>query len=183
MLRDIEAILLKPGDNPYDAKELRLILDRVVAGLARFGTPGARKAVVEHALKRKTELGDTMSRLTELAGQDLSEDPQTVEKLIASLKSNLPFKLLGLVLHQNDQNLAYTIEALSSTPLPAVRQAFEEVLKRFPGSVGGARRSPRRWRASTRRRRRSSRRRWRASRETSRSSASPRSCRASRSPL
>ncbi|MBC8647543.1 MAG: DUF4388 domain-containing protein [Thermoanaerobaculia bacterium] len=132
MLRDIEAILLKPGENPYDSKELRLILDRVVAGLARFGTPGARRAVVEHALKRKTELGDTMSRLTELAGQDLSEDPQTVEKLIASLKSNLPFKLLGLVLHQNDQNLAYTVESLSSTPLPAVRQAFEDSLKRFP---------------------------------------------------
>ena len=132
MLRDIEAILLKPGENPYDSKELRLILDRVVAGLARFGTPGARRAVVEHALKRKTELGDTMSRLTELAGQDLSEDPQTVEKLIASLKSNLPFKLLGLVLHQNDQNLVYTVESLSSTPLPAVRQAFEDSLKRFP---------------------------------------------------
>ncbi|MFN2387367.1 MAG: DUF4388 domain-containing protein [Thermoanaerobaculia bacterium] len=133
MLRDIEGILLKPaGDNPYDSKELRLILDRVVAGLARFGTPGARRAVVEHALKRKAELGDTMSRLTELAGQDLSEDPQTVEKLVASLKSNLPFKLLGLVLHQNDQNLAYTVEALSSTPLPMVRHAFADIIKRFP---------------------------------------------------
>jgi len=132
LLNDIELILLKPGENPYDAKELRLLLDRVVGALARFGTPGARRSVVEHALKKKVELGDTMSRLTELAGQDLSEDPPTVERLVATLKANLPFKILGLVLHQNDQNLAYIVEALSSTPSPAVRQAFDEILKKYP---------------------------------------------------
>lgn len=137
MLKEIEAILLKPGDNPYDTKELRLILDRVVAALARFGTVGSRRAVVEHALRKKAELGDTMGRLAELAGQDLSDDPQTVEKLVAALKSNLPFKLLGLVLHQNDQNLGHAVEALSSTPTPPVRQAFEDLLKRFPDNAVG----------------------------------------------
>lgn len=134
MLQDLESILIgKPDQSPYDPREIRLLLDRVVAALARFGTPGARRAVVEHGLKKKVELGDSMARLAELAGQDLSADPETVEKLLAALKANAPFKLFGLVLHQNDQSLFYCIEALSTTPTPEVRAAFEDITRRFSG--------------------------------------------------
>jgi hypothetical protein len=49
------------------------------------------------------------------------------------LKANTPFKLFGLVLHQNDRNLYHCIEALSTTPHPAVQQVFRDIVKRFPG--------------------------------------------------
>ncbi len=133
LLEDLEAMLLKVGEAPYDPREMRLLLDRVVAALARFGTSGARRAVVEHALKNRKELGDTMSRLAELAGQDLSGDGDVVERLLATMKANTPFKLFGLVLHQNDRNLYYCIEALSTTPHPKVVQAFRDIVKRLAG--------------------------------------------------
>ncbi len=134
LLQDLESVLGNKGqESPYDPREIRLLLDRVVAALARFGTPGARRAVVEHGLKRKPELGDTMARLAELAGQDLSGDEESLEKLLAALKANAPFKLFGLVLHQNDQSLFHCIEALSTTPAPAVRTAFEDIARRFSG--------------------------------------------------
>ena len=70
MLQDLESILTGKADqSPYDPREIRLLLDRVVAALARFGTPGARRAVVDHGLKKRTELGDSMARLSELAGR------------------------------------------------------------------------------------------------------------------
>ena len=42
-------------------------------------------------------------------------------------------QVTGLVLHQNDQSLFHCIEALSTTPAPAVRTAFEDVARRFSG--------------------------------------------------
>ena len=111
---------------------MRLLLDRVVAALARFGTPKARRAVVDHAFRKKPELGNAMERLSELAGQDLSGDSELVERLLAAFKSNSPHKLLGIVLHPNDQALKYIIDALSTTPAPAVRRALEGLIKKFP---------------------------------------------------
>jgi Domain of unknown function (DUF4388) len=132
LLQDLETVLLgKPDETPYDPREGRLLLDRVVAALARFGTPGARRAVIDHGLKRKPELGDTMARLAELAGQDLSGDGEALDRLLAAMKSSAPFKLFGLVLNPNDQGLFSCIEAISCTPAPAVRSALEELAKRF----------------------------------------------------
>jgi hypothetical protein len=131
LLADIETMLSTPGEAPYEAKESRLLLDRVVASLARFGTPGARRAVVDHALKRKAELGDTLARLAEMSGQDFSDDAETADRLLEALRSNLPFKIFGLVLQQNDQTLQHLVEALSATPLPAVRKVFKEIVTRF----------------------------------------------------
>lgn len=72
-----------------------------------------------------------MARLAELAGQDMSNDGETLDQLVAALRANAPFKLFGLVLHQNDQSLFHLIEALSTTPAPQVRSAFEELARRF----------------------------------------------------
>jgi hypothetical protein len=132
LLGELEKLLLKPGETAYDPREIRLILDRVVAALARRGSAKARHAVVEHALKKKGELGDTIARLSELAGQDLSADTDVVERLLAALKANAPRRVLGIVLHPNDQNAKHLIEALSTTPAPAVRQALEDLARRFP---------------------------------------------------
>jgi len=139
LLDDLEKMLLKPGDSTYDPREMRLILDRVVAALARFGSAKARRAVVAHGLKKKGELGDTIARLSELSGQDLSADPESVEHLLAALKANSPHKVLGMVLHSNDQNAKHLIEALSATPDPEVRRALEGLATRFPNlDVGKA---------------------------------------------
>lgn len=131
LLDELEGLLIKPGESAYDPREIRLLLDRVVAALARFGTAQARQAVVDHGLKKKAELGDTMARLTELAGQDLSGEPELVERLLAALKTNGPHKVLGIVLHPNDQNARHIIEALSTTPSSDVREAFDNLARRF----------------------------------------------------
>lgn len=130
LLTDLEQALTRPGD--HDSRELTQLLDRVAGALARLGTPGARRALVDHALKRDPKLGDTAARLAELSSQDLSEDGETAGRLLEALKANLPFKLFGLALHQNDQVLLHTIGALSATASPAVRSAFEEIVSRFP---------------------------------------------------
>ncbi len=132
LVRDIEGVLGKPADAPYDPKELVALLDRAASALARLGTPGARRALLEHAEKKDPKLGDTGARLAELGTQDLSEDSELVARLLATLKSNLPFKLFGLALHQNDQILLNTLAALSGTPAPSVKTAFEEIVARFP---------------------------------------------------
>lgn len=132
LLHDLEGMLIRPAEASYDPREVRVLLDRVVAALARFGTAKTHGAVVDHGLKKKAELGDTMARLAELAGQDLSGEGELVERLLAVLKTNSPHKVLGMVLHVNDQKATHIIEALSNTSSPAVREAFEDLASRFP---------------------------------------------------
>ena len=137
LLKDMEAMLARPADAPYDPREIQVVLDRIVSALARFGTAASRRAVVEHCLKGKQELGDTMSRLSELAGQDLSGDTGLVERLLAVLKADSPRKVFVVLVHPKDQNLKHVIEALSATPTPSVRKALEGLVKDFPGLEAG----------------------------------------------
>ncbi|MCI0446299.1 hypothetical protein L0152_24180, partial [bacterium] len=138
LLDHTEDMLMNPAESPYEAEELLVILDRLIASLARLATPGAWRAVLDHALKKKPKLGNTMSRVVELGTQDLSRDVETVERLLATLRASMPVKLLGLVLQQKDQELQYIIEALASTPMPRVRRALEEVQKKFADRPSGA---------------------------------------------
>src|SRR5262245_50761011 len=138
LMADLEGMLIKPGDAPpYEAKDVRGLLDRVAATLARLPSRPARRALLEHAQKKQVQLGDTMERLAELGSQDLSEDAETLDQLFALIKANPPFKLLGMTLRQNDQNLVHLIEALSGTPSPAVRKTFEDIVERFKGQEAG----------------------------------------------
>ena len=137
LLFEIEGMLAEPEGAPYEAKDLRALLDRVAATLGKLPAPRARRALIDHAGRKQPALGDTVARLTELGGQDMSEDPETVDQLLALLKANLPFKLLGMTLRQNDQNLVRIVEALSSTPTPSVRRALEEIVSRFGAQDAG----------------------------------------------
>ena len=137
LVGELEGMLLKPAQAFYEPRESTLLLDRVVAALARFGTSKARAAVVDHGLKDKAELGDTTVRLCELAGQDLSGDPQLVARLLAALKASAPRKVLGVLLRGNAPAARHIIEALSTTPSPAVREAFENLARSFPGQEVG----------------------------------------------
>ena len=138
LLFELEGMLdEKPGETPYEAKDLRGLLDRVAATLGKFPAPRARRALIEHAGKKQPQLGDAMARIAELGSQDMSEDTETVDQLLELLKANLPFKLLGMTLRQNDQNLVRVVEALASTPTPAVRRQLQEVVSRFGGQDAG----------------------------------------------
>ncbi|MDL2718849.1 MAG: DUF4388 domain-containing protein [Acidobacteriota bacterium] len=134
IVQGLEAMLAKKVDAPFDEAELQPLLDRAVSALARFGSATSRRMVVEHGLKRKGGLGDAGARLAELSGQDLSSDPDLVALLLKSLRAELPFKVFGLTLKKRDEKIGPIIEALSSTPLPQVRKAFEDVVERHPGT-------------------------------------------------
>ncbi|MEP6993184.1 MAG: DUF4388 domain-containing protein [Acidobacteriota bacterium] len=131
LMADLEGMLAKPEEAPYEAKDLRILLDRVAATMARVPSQKVRRALVEHAGKRQTYLGDTMARLADMGTQNLSDDPGTVELLLGVIKANLPFRLLGVTLRQNDENLVHAVEALASTPVQAVRRQLEDVASRF----------------------------------------------------
>jgi Domain of unknown function (DUF4388) len=134
IVQGLEAMLVKKIDAPFDEAELQPLLDRAVSALARFGSATSRRMVVEHGLKRKGGLGDAGARLAELSGQDLSEDADLVAVLLKSLRAELPFRVFGLTLKKRDDKIGPIIEALSSTPLPQVRKALEDVVERHPGT-------------------------------------------------
>jgi uncharacterized protein DUF4388 len=134
IVQGLESILAKKADAPFDEAELQPLLDRAISALARFGSSTARRVVVEHGLRRKGGLGDARARLAELAGQDLSDDADLVGVLLRGLKAELPFKVFGLTLKKRDDKIEPIIDALSSTPLPQVRRAFEEIVERHPGT-------------------------------------------------
>jgi hypothetical protein len=134
IVQELESLLVKRADAPFDEAELEPLLDRAVSALARFGSPTSRRVVVEHGLRRKGGLGDAGARLAELAGQDLSDDADLVAVLLRGLKAELPFKVFGLTLKKREDKIGPIIDALSSTPLPQVRKAFEEIVERHPGT-------------------------------------------------
>jgi hypothetical protein len=137
LLEELESMSSRPQQTLYAARDLRALVDRVMAALARLGTPRARHAVVGHAEKRNAELGGTMGWLVELGNQNLSGDEVTIDRLVVLIKANLPSRLVGLVFHKNDQNIVHMIEALSGTPLPVVRRTLEEIVDLFSGQESG----------------------------------------------
>lgn len=131
-LGQIEIALRKPEASAYERSELFALLDRVIAALARIGTPRAARAVIAHALQRKPYLGNTVGRLTELAGQDLSSHGELVEQLVEAMMAELPKKVLGLRVQGDKQKLSSYVTALAATPSDRVRQALAEIAERYP---------------------------------------------------
>ncbi len=132
-LAEYEATLLSERHPPEDPQETRTILDQILSALARFGTPTACRAVLDHALGGNPQLGDTMARLADLGEQDLSGDREAVDRLLESLRSQMPRKIFGFAFKKRHENLLHLIEALSGTPASAVRQVFAEIVQGFPG--------------------------------------------------
>ncbi|HEV2064564.1 MAG TPA: DUF4388 domain-containing protein [Thermoanaerobaculia bacterium] len=131
-MEEIELALNVRQDPPPNAKDMRAALDRIAAALARFGSVGAHKALIDHAFKKTSEYGNTMARLAEFAGQDLSNDGEAVKRLLEALRAAAPFKLFGLTLHQSYEGTLHLVQALSSTPADGVKRVFEELVKKFP---------------------------------------------------
>ncbi|PYQ12822.1 MAG: hypothetical protein DMF80_17990 [Acidobacteria bacterium] len=132
-LRVFESMLIQPDTAVYSQVDIEVLLDRVCAALARYGTPRAWRAMVDHGLKTELRLGSTMSRLAEAGRQDLSGSKDIVERLLAALKAELPRTVLGFTVKKNDERIACLIQALSGTPLPEVAAAMQEIADKHPG--------------------------------------------------
>lgn len=128
----LEQLLSRREDAPFGEAELQPLLERTLTTLARYGTVTSRRVVVEHALRRKGPLGEAGARIAELSAENLADDPELLAFLLKSLRAELPFKVLGLVLKKNDERITQLIEALSGTPLPQVRKMMENIVESFP---------------------------------------------------
>ncbi len=131
-LREVEAQLLQEGGPTlHSAPELRRFLGLIVQALARSATSTGRRAVIEHALRVDPRLGDTLPRLAELQSVDLSQDPESVDRLLAALRAAIPVKVFGMTIKRDSERAEVILRALSATPSPAVRQGLAEIARRF----------------------------------------------------
>jgi hypothetical protein len=131
-LRVFENMLLQPESAVYSREDVEILLDRTSVALARYATPRAWRALVDHGLKAEATLGTPMARLVEAGRQDLSGSKDLVDRLIAAIRAEHPRAILGFV-KKNDDRLGWLIQALSGTPLPEVREALQELVDKFPG--------------------------------------------------
>ncbi len=113
------------------------LLDITICALAHLGTPKGYGKVVKHGISHHNELGDTMARLTYLAGQDLSGDRESIMTLTQFIKNKMPRKLFGVTIQKNEDLLLRTIKALSSTPDVVVRLTLDVVAEHFPETKFG----------------------------------------------
>lgn len=135
--RALERALGERGAAAEDRPGLLIQLDRTAGALARFASPRAWSAVVEHALGRQAAYGDTLARLGELASQDLSPAPAVVERLTAALKESLPRGMLGRLVPGREAALPSLVAALSSTRAPEVHDLLESVASSFASQAIG----------------------------------------------
>ncbi len=117
--------------------KLRSHLDRLVSVLARYGTARAVAAVVDHGLKQDEALGDSLARMSALGGQNLSDAPESVERLLRVARAKTPRRLLGLTIQKDVPGLLNLVKALASTPAPAVEEFLRQIAGRFPDEEFG----------------------------------------------
>ena len=137
LLRSWETHLERRDLDPVAREEGLAVLDRLGAALARQRQPGAWRALVDHALSGRPELGATSTRLAELGSQDLSSGPEVVASLVAAIREGLPRGVLGRLVGRMDQDLPALVGALASTRTREVRSLLEEVSRRFQAQEAG----------------------------------------------
>ena len=131
-LAEFEATLLRNDASTYPPAEMQKLLDRIIASLARIGTPNALLTIARHGMKANPPLGDTRARLAALSQHDLSFDEATVNVLLKALRDDIPGKLLGRFVPKKQDATVKLIEALSGTRAEAVEDVFTEIAQRFP---------------------------------------------------
>ena len=136
-LRALERALAERAPSAEDRPVLLIQLDRTAAALARFATPRAWAALVEHALARQATSGDSLARLAELSSQDLSSAPAVVARLLEAVEENLPRGVLGRLVSGREVALTRLVAALASTQAPEVRELIERIAKGFSGQAFG----------------------------------------------
>jgi hypothetical protein len=127
----VEEALLAGSLDAEQVATLSSVLDWVVSALARSSSVLARRAAVNHGLKRDSRLGETTARLVELGGHDLSGDHASVERLLKALEQDLPRRVLG-VRTRPGASLGHVLRALAGTRDEQVRAAFQRIAQEFP---------------------------------------------------
>jgi hypothetical protein len=128
---------LQPETAVYDPAEIDTLLERTCAALARYGSPRAWRALVDHGLKAETRLGSTVARLVEAGRQDFSSSKDLVKRIQDALKESLPKTVLGFTVKRTDDRTTQLIQALAGTPTPEVKAALKEVADKYPGEKFG----------------------------------------------
>lgn len=136
-LRELETAAKAPATSRYDVADVRQLMDRIALALARLATPGALEGLVLHGLSSDEDLGDTRSRLAPLSQHDLSAFPSVLDRLIGSIRAELPRKMLGMVMKRRPTQIPKTLAALAATTAPAAHQLLDEVASRYPDTDFG----------------------------------------------
>jgi hypothetical protein len=136
-LRLFENMLLQPESAVYTPAELETLLDRTCAALARYATPRAWRALIDHGLKTEVKLGSPTARLVEAGRQDLSSAPELVEKVIAALRAETQPKSLMALFTKNEDRIIWLIQALSGTATAEVQAVLQEIADKHPNQRYG----------------------------------------------
>jgi tRNA A-37 threonylcarbamoyl transferase component Bud32 len=112
-------------------------LDRVASALARQGGQRAWRALVDHALARRPELGATLARLAELGGHDLSSAPDVVTRIADEIRAVTSRGVLGRLVSRKDLDLPALVAALAGTRTPEVQDLLQEIVDRYPSQEAG----------------------------------------------
>jgi len=130
-LAEAERALEAPSP-PHPPAEVGKLLSTLAVALARSGSPTAHRALVEHGLSRRPRWGDTLARLRELASVDLSDDWQSLERLLGALEALAPRRVLGFVVGRGSSELEDVARALAGTQAADVRARLAELAERYP---------------------------------------------------
>ena len=136
-MKEYESLLLESEATEFDDEEIKVLLDRIASCLARMGTPNGWRTVVNHALQKQPRLGNTMARMADLSGQDLSADKELADHLVATLRAELPKKVLGFVMQKKSESVVHLVQAVSGTQSAAVKQVLQEIVDRYPDQEFG----------------------------------------------
>jgi hypothetical protein len=114
-------------------------LDETCAALARHGTPGAWRAVVDHGLRSEPALGHPAARLAELGRHNLGGQPVLVSRLVAAAVAEIPRRLLARPTAAQADRLRHVVTALADTRTAEVQELLETLAGRFPDEDFGRR--------------------------------------------
>ncbi|HVR43597.1 MAG TPA: DUF4388 domain-containing protein [Thermoanaerobaculia bacterium] len=131
-LAEFENLLIARETSIYAAIDLQKVLDRIVAALARIGTPAALLTIARHGMKTNPLLGDTRGRLSLLGQHDLSFDDKTVDLLVTTIREDLPKRFLGRIVPKRQPPPVRLIEALAGTGSEIVESLFREIAAKYP---------------------------------------------------
>lgn len=131
-LAEAERALESPVPPALPVSEVWKVMSAITAALVRGGTATGRRVVVEHGLARRPRSGETLARLRDLGGVDLSADRELVARLLTTLRELTPRKVLGIVVGRRPEELAQVARALAGTAAPEVREVLAELAERYP---------------------------------------------------
>ena len=132
-LEELVAVAQRAGD---DASRLESLLDRSILVLARYGTPGTCRRVVDYALDPNADEG-AMARISYLSSQDISIDKGSLHRILDVLRRKTPRKIFGALIQKDEPALLSLIRALTSTLKPEVRRMLQSIAERFPDEEFG----------------------------------------------